>query len=126
MSSLYIFILFWTGDGRMWSSLENFATLWGTRIWPSLLGGRCQSYNRNCPWAECLLLTCCAWYGTKIEDVKHFLQKHHSWSLVLIHREGNYVAHLLAKFGISVSDKYVWIKEYPLVIHSTLLADLIN
>lgn len=68
---------------------------------------------------------CCTWYGTRIEDVRCFWQKHPFWSLVFIHREGNYVTHLLAKFGLSISDEYVWIGEYSHVIHS-LLADLIN
>lgn len=64
---------------------------------------------------------CSTWYGTRIEDVILFLKQGPSWSLGFIHRERNQVAHLLAKFGLSIKEE-VWIEEYPLVSKNVVLA----
>lgn len=66
---------------------------------------------------------CYTWYGTRIEDIKRVFRQHPAWSLVFIHREGNFVVDLFPKFGLSVSDEYVWIEDYPHVIHSTILTN---
>lgn len=65
---------------------------------------------------------CYTWYGTRIEDMKRVLRQHSAWSLVFIYREENSRVNLLAKFGLSYSDEYVWIENYLTVIYSTIFA----
>lgn len=66
---------------------------------------------------------CCFWYGTRIEDIKHFLQQCLSWSIGFIHREGNQVAYLLVKYSLSVTKEIVWVEDYPNVINYAIIAE---
>lgn len=50
-------------------------------------------------------------YGDLIEEAKQYLKTQPQWSLKFSHREGNRAAHVLAKFGLSLVAKNVWIKE---------------
>lgn len=45
---------------------------------------------------------CQAWYGGIIEDVKATLNCRTGWSRNFVYREGNQVAHSLAKLGLSL------------------------
>lgn len=69
---------------------------------------------------------CRAWFGNLIEDAKMRLKSLPLWKVRFIHREGNRVAHYLAKHGLLLNCESIWIDEYPDVIAHFVLQDLID
>lgn len=43
---------------------------------------------------------CWSWYGHLVESAKQIFKRRTRWSITFIHREGNHVAHTLAKHGL--------------------------
>lgn len=68
---------------------------------------------------------CSNWCGTLIDDVTSFLTSRPIWSLDFVHREMNNIAHLLAKFGLSLDEKRVWRQDHSTVITSIVLVEQI-
>ncbi|XP_035538485.1 uncharacterized protein LOC118343802 [Juglans regia] len=65
-------------------------------------------------------------YGHVVEDLKQSLKQSKSWKVVFTHRDGNEVAHHLAKMAIHcISDQY-WIKEGPESIRNLLAIDKLH
>ena len=62
--------------------------------------------------------------GLLVEDIRfslrHFTKSHYSQ----IKREGNMVAHSLARYALHVSDVVVWMEGIPSNVVSVLQADL--
>lgn len=54
---------------------------------------------------------CMAWYGDLIEEAK-FLLNFREWSIIFTHREGNGVAHVLAKQCLFLSQEQVWFMRF--------------
>lgn len=48
------------------------------------------------------------------------------WSINSVHREGNLIAHVLAKHSLCLTEEIVWIEEVPNVIIPVVLADISN
>lgn len=67
---------------------------------------------------------CCTWYDDIIEDIKQTLCYRPTWAISFIHRDGNGVAHLLAKLGFNFSSEHVWMEDYPSLISQLLIFDL--
>lgn len=61
-----------------------------------------------------------------IEDAQRVLKSRSLWSIQFVHREGNQVAHILAKNGLLLNDEFVWIEEIPNAITYLVLEDVIN
>jgi ribonuclease HI len=64
-----------------------------------------------------------SWMGHLIEDVKVELQAVLYWQLTFVRREGNKVAHDLAKFALTHSTAETWHDMPPGCIHDTLLLE---
>lgn len=64
-----------------------------------------------------------SWMGHIIEDIKIFLKGRKEWRVRYIPREGNNVAHLLAKHALSLEEEKIWIEGVPFVITSALRRD---
>lgn len=62
-------------------------------------------------------------YGVVIEDVRSLIVDNQNRNINFIFREANNVAHLLAKFSISLSEKKVWIEDEPLQIIPSILKE---
>jgi hypothetical protein len=60
-------------------------------------------------------------FGNFIMDARATLREFRSWAVVHVKREGNRVAHNLAKFAISSEQNKVWFDSYP-----TCLSGLVN
>ncbi|KAF5442911.1 hypothetical protein F2P56_035519 [Juglans regia] len=63
------------------------------------------------------------WYGQMIEDLKQFFTYTNRWKLQHVYREGNQVAHSLAKNAIDLGEEIVWIENYPDDVFSVLQFD---
>lgn len=59
---------------------------------------------------------CSNWLDTSIDDTKFLLTSRPLWSLEFVHIKGNIIAHLLAKYRLSLIEERVWIEDYPTVI----------
>lgn len=68
---------------------------------------------------------CWAWYGNLIEDVRQILKNISLWSIDFVHREGNQVAHLLAKNSLLLFSESIWIEETLSVVHRVVLDELV-
>lgn len=55
---------------------------------------------------------CGAWYGNLVEDAKQVLQNIAPWIIKFVHREANNVAHVLAKFGLSLYEETIGWKKF--------------
>ncbi|XP_042979954.1 uncharacterized protein LOC122310138 [Carya illinoinensis] len=64
-----------------------------------------------------------SWMGHIIEDVKIVVKGRKDWKVRFIPREGNNVAHLLAKHALTLDGEVIWIEEGPNVITSSLIRD---
>jgi hypothetical protein len=64
-----------------------------------------------------------SWMGHLIEDVKVELQAVLHWQLTFVRREGNKVAHDLAKFALTHCTAETWHDVPPVCIHDTLLLE---
>lgn len=69
---------------------------------------------------------CWSWCGHLVESAKQIFKHRTRWTLTFIHREGNHVAHSLAKHGLCLYLEAVWIEEVPNVIVDALLSDSLN
>lgn len=67
---------------------------------------------------------CLAWYGDLIEEAKQYFKGRSLWSLKFSFREGIRSSHVLAKFGLTLTDENVWIEEIPIFLSTTVLDDL--
>ena len=59
-----------------------------------------------------------------LEDVKIFSQRFDTMLYSHTKREGNFIAHSLAKYAISIPDFLVWIEDVPPHIQHFVQADL--
>lgn len=50
-----------------------------------------------------------------IEDAKATLKDRPNYSINFVYREGNQIAHRLAKFGLLLDEERVWIEEPPII-----------
>ncbi|KAF5464563.1 hypothetical protein F2P56_014634 [Juglans regia] len=66
-----------------------------------------------------------SWMGYIINDIKQVLHQKEGWSVCYVPREGNYVAHLLAKHALLCGEERVWIEGGPSVICNALVKDKI-
>lgn len=68
---------------------------------------------------------CNTWYGSLIEDIKLLLFRQPQWSLQFAYRECNLLAPLLAKLGLSLNKERVWVEEFPHVISTATIAEIV-
>lgn len=61
--------------------------------------------------------------GQVIEDLKQLLLSSSHWSVAFIHREGNKVAHKLAKMALHPEEGLCWIEEGPGDISQLIVND---
>jgi hypothetical protein len=54
-------------------------------------------------------------YGNLIMDARRLFRGFHFWNITHVRREGNMVAHSLAKFVVSFEQTRVWFESYPTV-----------
>ena len=59
-----------------------------------------------------------------VEDVKFLSQCFNQLLYSHTKREGNHVAHSLAKYAICIPNCFVWMEDVPPQLHSVLQADL--
>jgi hypothetical protein len=64
-----------------------------------------------------------SWMGHLIKDVKVELLAVLHWQLTFVRREGNKVAHDLAKFALTHCTAETWHDVPPVCIHDTLLLE---
>lgn len=69
---------------------------------------------------------CYVRYGNIVEDIKQLLKGSSSWSISFIHREGNQIAHCLAKKGLSLTSEVIWLEEFHDVISHSVLSDILS
>ncbi|XP_035543583.1 uncharacterized protein LOC118347671 [Juglans regia] len=62
-------------------------------------------------------------FGHVIEDLKQSLRQSNAWRAVFTHREGNEVAHHLAKIALHCTNDQYWIEEGPESIKNLLAID---
>jgi hypothetical protein len=60
-------------------------------------------------------------YGHILQDAKHMLSQCREWQVNHVHRQGNAVAHGLAKLALNIQQEVVWTDNFPLCIW-----DLVN
>lgn len=60
---------------------------------------------------------CLSWYGELIKDANQILKTCPLWCIQFIHKEGNQLAHVLAKNGLNseIGDK-LWLNDYPAIL----------
>lgn len=63
------------------------------------------------------------WHGQVIEDIKQLLKQSIDWRASFTYREGNKVAHSLAKLAFQEARQHCWIEEGPVDISNLILAD---
>ncbi|KAF5462824.1 hypothetical protein F2P56_018800 [Juglans regia] len=61
--------------------------------------------------------------GHLVENLQQKLNSHSRWKLAFIHREGNEVAHQLAKLALHGENDMYWVEEGPEAITSQLSID---
>ncbi|XP_042950227.1 uncharacterized protein LOC122282332 [Carya illinoinensis] len=64
-----------------------------------------------------------AWYGQLIEDLRSMFSGVSIWKLQHIYREGNKVAHSLAKKAIGLDEELVWTEDYLEEVFSHVFFD---
>lgn len=67
---------------------------------------------------------CWSWFGNLVEDIKLRIKQLPGWAIRFIHKEGNQVAHYLAKYGLLLRKECIWIDEYSGVIAHYVLQDI--
>ncbi|XP_059446805.1 uncharacterized protein LOC132178381 [Corylus avellana] len=66
------------------------------------------------------------WMGHIIEDIKLELQVFQRWQLTFIRREGNNVAHLLAKYAMEHTHGFCWKDIPPDCIREAVLSEQVT
>ncbi|KAF5470020.1 hypothetical protein F2P56_010573 [Juglans regia] len=67
---------------------------------------------------------CLAWYGQLVEGLQQVVTAYPDWSLSFNPREGNYVAHQLAKLALLLQEaERIWVEDCPESIFSFVLKD---
>ncbi|KAL5750380.1 hypothetical protein ACOSP7_024983 [Xanthoceras sorbifolium] len=61
--------------------------------------------------------------GVVIEEILLLISMHPVYSVRFIPRLANWVAHWLAKFGLSVVGEFVWLEDCPLCVENLVLND---
>ncbi|KAF5481803.1 hypothetical protein F2P56_002425 [Juglans regia] len=61
--------------------------------------------------------------GHILEDIKQFFKGKREWNVRFVPRDGNRVAHLLAKHALVLGEEKIWIEEGPYVICNAVLHD---
>lgn len=64
--------------------------------------------------------------GQMVEDLKRMLLSCLQWSLVFIHREGNVVAHSLAKTALHNEGDFCWTEEGPQEIYQLIVNEKVR
>lgn len=64
-----------------------------------------------------------SWRGQIIEDIKKIVRQREWWSVAFVHREGNVVAHQLAKLALQNEEEICWIEDGPSNIHRLIVHD---
>ncbi|KAF5450671.1 hypothetical protein F2P56_031001 [Juglans regia] len=67
---------------------------------------------------------CWTWYGQVVEDVKSSLKELLHWKILFVRRDGNMIAHRLAKFALNIGKLTCWIEECPVFISSLIAFDM--
>ncbi|XP_010695719.1 uncharacterized protein LOC104908324 [Beta vulgaris subsp. vulgaris] len=62
--------------------------------------------------------------GSILHDIQVLASQCHSNSFSFVKREGNGVAHVLAKLSCNFEGLRVWLEEYPPEAHAAVMADL--
>ncbi|XP_062167043.1 uncharacterized protein LOC133873342 [Alnus glutinosa] len=62
-------------------------------------------------------------FGGIIRETRQILESFGSWRISLVRREGNRVAHLLAKFAVANQSHYVWFNVCPSFLVNVVTAD---
>lgn len=68
---------------------------------------------------------CWTWYVWLIDEAKQVLKNQPLWSLHFIHREGNQVAHVMAKYKLSLNDEIIWTEEIPSILIQAVTIELV-
>jgi hypothetical protein len=63
-------------------------------------------------------------YGNMVSETRQMLESFPSWRVSHVRREGNTVAHLLAKFAFSLQSQHVWLNSCPSMLVNAVNADL--
>ncbi|XVF72441.1 hypothetical protein PTKIN_Ptkin12aG0121600 [Pterospermum kingtungense] len=64
--------------------------------------------------------------GVVLENVKGLCSRFLSCKFMHTFREGNMVAHGLAKLGLDLQEYFVWVEDYPPYVHTMLCDDVIQ
>lgn len=51
-----------------------------------------------------------------MEDLEAYVRSNPNWVVSFVHKEGNGVAHSLAKLGLSINLEHVWVENFPSII----------
>ncbi|XVF67326.1 hypothetical protein PTKIN_Ptkin10aG0112100 [Pterospermum kingtungense] len=63
--------------------------------------------------------------GCLIDEGRILTSCFHSCIVSHVNRQGNEVAHSLARYGLSVQDDVIWLEDCPSWVHSLVSSDLI-
>ncbi|XP_035547305.1 uncharacterized protein LOC118348876 [Juglans regia] len=69
-------------------------------------------------------VVCWTWYGQVVEEVKSSLKELLHWKIQFVRRDGNMIAHKLAKFALNIGNLTCWIEECPVFISSLVAFDM--
>jgi hypothetical protein len=67
-----------------------------------------------------------SWLGHLIEDIKKELNSLACWRMSFVRREGNHVAHMLAKYAVLNNLTETWRVEVPACIHDQIALEKLS